>query len=145
MKVIYPVLFYEEENGGYSVFVPDLNNVATDGSNLEEALEMAKDLIAGVVLDTVEEGKKIPPQSNIEDISFKKFEDWLNIDDWKYKSRFKTYIIVDIDEYAKKWGKQLAKKTVNIPQWLNTLAENQNVNFSRTLEDALMEKVFRDE
>jgi len=24
MKVIYPVLFYEEKEGGYSVFVPDL-------------------------------------------------------------------------------------------------------------------------
>ena len=26
MKGIYPVLFYEEKEGGYSVFVPDLEN-----------------------------------------------------------------------------------------------------------------------
>ena len=45
MKVIYPVLFYEESNGSYSVFVPDLNkalitNVSTCGSNLKEAITM---------------------------------------------------------------------------------------------------------
>ena len=43
MKVIYPVLFYEESNGSYSVFVPDLEkelnvSASTCGSNLEEAM-----------------------------------------------------------------------------------------------------------
>ena len=43
MKVIYPVLFYEEKEGGYSVFVPDLQkalntSASTCGSTLEEAL-----------------------------------------------------------------------------------------------------------
>ena len=56
MKVIYPVLFYEEDDGKYSVFVPDLQNSSTCGSNLEEAMEMAEDLIAGIVLDEMEEG-----------------------------------------------------------------------------------------
>lgn len=51
MKVIYPVLFYEEKEGGYSVFVPDLQNAATCGETLEEAMNMAEDLIAGLVLD----------------------------------------------------------------------------------------------
>lgn len=51
MKVIYPVLFYEEKEGGYSVFVPDLQNHSTCGSTLEEAMSMAEDLIAGIVLD----------------------------------------------------------------------------------------------
>ena len=51
MKVIYPVLFYEEKEGGYSVFVPDLKNNSTCGSTLEEAMTMAEDLIAGIVLN----------------------------------------------------------------------------------------------
>ena len=55
MKVIYPVLFYEEKKGGYSVFVPDLDNKTTCGGTLEEAMSMAEDLIAGIVLDEMEE------------------------------------------------------------------------------------------
>ena len=33
MKVIYPVLFYEEKEGGYSVFVPDLQKALNKDRN----------------------------------------------------------------------------------------------------------------
>ena len=43
MKVIYPVLFYEEKSGAFSVFVPDLEkalncSASTCENTLEEAL-----------------------------------------------------------------------------------------------------------
>lgn len=44
MKVIYPVLFYEEKENGYSVFIPDLDNASTCGATLQEAMEMAEGL-----------------------------------------------------------------------------------------------------
>ena len=64
MKVIYPVLFYEESNESYSVFVPDLQrelntNASTCGSNLEEAMTMAEELIAGIILDEMEQNNRI--------------------------------------------------------------------------------------
>lgn len=143
MKVIYPVLFYEEEKKGYSVFVPDLQNVSTCGDTLEEAMKMAEDLIAGLVLDTIEEGSKLAKASRIEDVSFELLEEKLDIKDWKYVSKFKTYIAVDVDAFAEKWGKELIKKTVNIPKWINTKAEELKINFSKTLEEALLQKIYR--
>ena len=150
MKVIYPVLFYEEKEGGYSVFVPDLekavtSNASTCGNTLEEAMYMAEDLIAGLVLDEMEEGKKIPKASKIEDVTFDEVEEKLDIENWDYISKFKTYIAVDISAFAEKWGKQLVKKTVNIPQWVNTKAEEMKINFSKTLEDALLQKIYKEE
>lgn len=150
MKVIYPVLFYEEKEGGYSVFVPDLekainSNASTCGNTLEEAMYMAEDLIAGLVLDEMEEGKKIPVASKIEDVTFDETEEKLDIEDWNYVSKFKTYIAVDISAFAEKWGKQLVKKTVNIPQWVNTKAEEMKINFSKTLEEALLQKIYKEE
>ena len=144
MKVIYPVLFYEEKENGYSVFVPDLNNSTTCGSTLEEAMCMAEDLIAGIILDEMEEGNKIPKASKIENITFEKLEIELDVKDWDYVSKFKTYIVVDIDLFAKKWGKELVKKTVNIPKWINTRAEEMRINFSKTLEEALLQKIYKD-
>ena len=149
MKVIYPVLFYEEKEGDYSVFVPDLEkalntNASTCGSNLEEAMYMAEDLIAGLILDEMEEGNKIPKASKIEEVSFDELEKSLEIDNWDYVSKFKTYIVVDISAFAEKWGKQLVKKTVNIPKWVNTKAEELKINFSKTLEEALLEKIYKD-
>ncbi len=148
MKVIYPVLFYEEKDGGYSVFVPDLekalNTTATTcGSTLEEAMEMAEDLIAGLLLDEMEEGNQIPKASKIENISFEEFEKRLDIKNWDYISKFKTYISVDISSFAEKWGKELIKKTVNIPKWINTKAESLKINFSKTLEEALLQKIYK--
>ena len=45
-----------------------------------------------------------------------KLEEKLDIEDWDYISKFKTYIAVDISSFAEKWGKELVKKTVNIPK-----------------------------
>ena len=148
MNVIYPTLFFEEKNGDYSVFVPDLEhslncNASTCGKNLEEAIYMAKDLIAGLILDEMEKGNKIPVASKIEKISINKYEKELDIPDWDYVSKFKTYVIVDISSFAKKWGKDLVKKTVNIPKWLNTKAEALKINFSKTLEEALLERIYK--
>lgn len=144
MKVIYPVLFYEEKEGGYSVFVPDFNNASTCGSTLEEAMYMAEDLIAGLVLDEMEQGNKIPQESKIENISYEELEKDLDIENWDYVSKFKTYISVDVSAFAEKWGKELVKKTVNIPKWVNTKAEELKINFSKTLEEALLQKIYRE-
>ena len=142
MKVIYPVLFYEEKENGYSVFIPDLDNASTCGTTLQEAMEMAEELIASVVLDDMEEEDRIPKASNIEEVSFDKLENSLDIEDWDYVSKFKTYIAVDISLYAEKWGKELVKKTVNIPKWVNTKAEELKINFSKTLEEELLKKIY---
>lgn len=144
MKVIYPVLFYEEKEGGYSVFVPDLNNASTCGETLENAMYMSEDLIAGLILDEMEEGNKIPQPSKIENVSFDELEKNLDIENWDYISKFKTYIVVDISSFAEKWGKELVKKTVNIPKWVNTKAEEMKINFSKTLEEALLEKIYKE-
>lgn len=148
MKVIYPVLFYEEKEAGYSVFVPDLaralnTSASTCGSTLEEAMAMAEDLIAGLILDEIEEGNKIPKATRIEDVSFEKLEKEIDLESTDYTSKFKTYIVVDISAFAEKWGKELVKKTVNIPKWINTKAEELKINFSKTLEEALLEKIMK--
>ena len=130
--------------GGYSVFVPDLDNASTCGSTLEEAMSMSEDLIAGLILDKMEESIKIPKASKIEHITFEELEEKLDIENWDYISKFKTYIAVDLSLFAEKWGKELIKKTVNIPKWVNTKAEDLKINFSKTLEEALLQKIYKD-
>ena len=93
------------------------------------------------VLTKIEEGESVPEPSSIEDVSFEKLEEYLEIENWDYVTKFKTYIRVDISAFAEKWGKQLVKKTVNIPKWVNTKAEELKINFSKVLEEALLEKI----
>ena len=105
---------------------------------------MAEDLIAGLILDEMEEGNKIPKASKIENVLFDEIESNIEIEDWDYVSKFKTYVVVDINSFAEKWGKELIKKTVNIPKWVNTKAEELKINFSKTLEEALVEKIYKE-
>ena len=57
---VYEVVLCPEQDGGYSVFVPELPSVATQGETREEALEMAKEAIEGYLEATSDEGAPIP-------------------------------------------------------------------------------------
>ena len=45
MKLVYPIILYpmEEHEGGYTVEVPDLPGCVTEGHDLADALDMARD------------------------------------------------------------------------------------------------------
>ena len=92
----------------------------------------------------MEENNKIPQSSKIEEVTFEALEKSIDLEKWDYVSKFKTYISVDITAFAEKWGKELIKKTVNIPKWVNTKAEILKINFSKTLEEALLQKIYKE-
>ena len=64
MLSMYPACFFKEENG-YSVIFPDLDDLATCGENLEEAMTMAVDCLAGYLYTLKQEGKKAPKPSSV--------------------------------------------------------------------------------
>ena len=125
MKLVYPVCFYLEEDGRYSVDVPDLPGCVTQGDNLADAIEMAVDAASGWILSTLEDGEEVPSPSKIEDVTL------------AYENGMINYVMLDMDSYAEKYGDKAIRKNLTIPAWLNTLAERHDVNFSRVLQDAL--------
>ena len=44
-KYVYPAVFTQEAEGGYSINFPDLPNCFTSAPTLEEGLEMAADVL----------------------------------------------------------------------------------------------------
>jgi predicted RNase H-like HicB family nuclease len=56
----YDVMLVPEAEGGFSVFVPDLPSVATQGETVEEALDMARDTIEGYLEIMRDEGWPVP-------------------------------------------------------------------------------------
>lgn len=132
MKLVYPANFYYEEDGGYSVEVPDLLGCVTQGDNLEEAMEMAQDAALGWILTAIEEEEEIPIPSQIEQIKLQE------------KDGFKTLLLLDIDQYTERYGtKKSVKKTLTIPEWLNKRAEKIGINFSQVLQESLLNKIVK--
>lgn len=130
MKLIYPACFYPCEVGGYTVVFPDLPGCVTEGDTLAEAMEMAIDASSGWLLASAEENKQLPKASDIKNV----------IPD-EYENGFVSLIGVDLDEYSQKHGNKAIKKTLTIPAWLNTIAEENNVNFSQVLQSALKDQL----
>ena len=56
----YEVVLSPEPEGGFSVFVPELPSVATQGDTRDEALAMAKEAIEGYLELMEEEGWEVP-------------------------------------------------------------------------------------
>ncbi len=133
MLSIYPACFYKEKSGGYSVIFPVLD-IATCGDTLDEAMEMAVDCLAGYLYDAHIEKLDVPPAPEMSEID-------VNAEYDEYECAFVNLVSVDVQEYAKKHFNHSVKKTLTIPEWLNTKAVEQGINFSAVLQKALMNEL----
>lgn len=129
MLTMYPACFYKEKEGGYSVIFPVLG-IATCGNDLNEAMNMAIDCLAGYIYDLQINKEPVPAPPALESID-------VNAEYDEYESAFVNMVAVDVDEYAKKHFERSVKKTLTIPSWLNDLAIENGVNFSQVLQNAL--------
>lgn len=125
-KIFYPAVFTKEDNG-YWVKFPDLPGCFTEGDSISEAYEMAQEAM-GLWLETENRTFNYPEASDITGIRTAENE---------------QIVLVEFDpiEYLKRTNSKSVKKTLTIPEWLNTLAEEQNVNFSQVLQNALKENL----
>ena len=126
MKLYYPAIFISDGDG-YTVEFPDLPGCVTQGDSFEEAFEMAEDAASGWILTSIEDGEDVPPPSPVQKIDS--------------EVGHVNYIALDIDEYAKKYSTKSIKKTLTIPEWLNTMAEKAGINFSQELQRAVKERL----
>lgn len=137
MLSVYPACFFIEDTS-YSVIFPDLNDLATCGSDMKEAMTAAVDCLAGYLYCAEQEGEELSPPSDMASIDLKKIAEELDI---SAEGAFINIVSVDVSAYAKEHFERAVKKTLTIPSWLNKAALEQNVNFSFVLKEALIAKV----
>ena len=125
MQYVYPAIFTKEDTG-YSVAFPDVDGCFTSGETLSEAIYMAEDALNLMLMVKEDAGESVPAPSDIHGIRYGENE-------------LVTLIRADTMEYRKLYGKQAVKKTLSIPAWLNTAAEQKGLNFSAVLQAALKE------
>ncbi len=124
-RVLYPVIFEKSEEY-YLVTVPDLN-IQTQGIDMLDAINMARDLISLWVMDMEDLGRELPAAGSVSYVL--------------PTNAIVSYVDADIAEYRKKYGTKIVKKNCTIPAWLNTKAEELGINFSKTLQEALLQKI----
>jgi len=127
-KYVYPAVFTKEDDGKYSVVFKDLEGCYTCGDNIEHAIEMAEDALALVLYGYESDGREIPAPSDPKTIQVNSNE-------------FVNYVKCDTLEYRKMYNNRSVRKNVTLPEWLNEEAEALELNFSKILQEALLQKV----
>lgn len=122
MKATYPIILKPEKKG-YTVFIPDFE-INTQGKDLTEAIEMARDAIGLMGIDLEDDNEAIPTPSTMDSIKLK-------------ESEVTSLVDVDFAEYRRKNEIKTVKKNCSLPSWLCFEAEKAHINFSQVLQNAL--------
>lgn len=118
------VAIFDYAKDGISISFPDLPGCLSCADTTEEAIKNAEEVLGLVLYDMEQEKEEIPNPTALENIKCKSNQKPMLINVWM------PLVRNELDE-------QSVKKTLTIPQWLNKLAERENVNFSKVLQSAL--------
>ena len=124
MKNAYPVIMTQGKES-IVVFIPDFN-INTQGKDVPDAIEMARDAIGLMGIDMQDNGESLPKSSSITSVQAE-----------APSGAIVSLVDVDFSEYRRKNDMRVVKKNCTIPSWLNFEAEKAGVNFSAVLQAAL--------
>ena len=124
---VFPAIFTYEEDG-ISIEFPDLPGCLSCADTTEEATKMAKEALALHLYGMEEDNDEIPNDTPINNLTL-------------LKNQIPTLIEVYMPLFRTAIENQSIKKTLTIPQWLNKIAEQNNINFSQVLQNALKEQL----
>lgn len=133
MKTVYPVIFTKTDECCL-VEVPDLE-ILTQGTDMENAIEMARDAISITIVSLEDNKQDVPDPSDVYSIDV---EGGTFADEGK---SILSMVDVDTDDYRKKIDIKPVKIKVSLPSWLNYEVNEAGINVSRFLQDALIEKL----
>ncbi len=132
MKGIYPVIFTQTKDS-ILVEVPDME-ILTEGKNLADAIETARDAIGLKGISIEDENMVLPFPTKMKDIDIGKgtFA--------KEGESFLSLVDIDFEVYRRKVDNKMVRRNVTLPNWLNLAAEKEGINVSKVLQEALQEK-----
>ena len=123
MKKAYPVILSRGEKF-IVAYVPDFE-INTQGADIADVIEMARDAIGVVGIDMEDDGESLPEPTAVSSVKADSAADIV------------TLVDVDFGEYRRRNDMRAVKKNCTIPSWLNFEAEKAGVNFSAILTAAL--------
>jgi len=121
----YPAIFNYAADG-ISIEFPDLPGCLPCAKSDEEAFKNAKEALGLHLFGMEQDEDFIPEASSVADLK-------------PGENEVIALIEVFMPAVRDKMNNQFVKKTLSIPAWLNRRAEQEQVNFSRVLQEGLKE------
>lgn len=125
----FPAIFSYEPDG-IAIEFPDLPGCLSCADNNDEAVFMATDALSLRLYSDECDGSPIPEPSNV-----------LELKKHLAENEVVTLIRLSMPAVRAKFNERSISKTVTLPAWLLHDGREADINFSQTLQDALMEKL----
>lgn len=127
----YTAIFSYEKDGVHVVF-PDLPGCITFGVDEEEAVRMAREALALHIYGMEQDREAIPQPSPLQTLA-----------EQEELQKNEMFFLVEafMPSFREKQNKRFVKKTLSIPYWMNAEAERIGLNFSQTLQNAIVQKL----
>ena len=129
-KYVFPAIFDYSDPVAISISFPDFPGCYSDGDDNEHALSMARDALGGRLYILDRDGEAIPEPSDI-----------TKLNATLKPMQAVTLIDVNMQVFSEMVKSRSVNKMCTIPEWLLDEGKEAGINFSQTLQDALMEKL----
>lgn len=127
MKNVYPIILTPQDDF-IVVTIPDFE-ANTQGVDMGEAMDMARDAIGLLGITLQDEGRPLPESTPLDQVK------------GEYEGDVVTLVDIDFAEYRRRNDMKTVKKNCTIPSWLNYAAEQAGLNFSSLLAEAIKQKL----
>ena len=129
-KYVFPAVFDYSETPGISISFPDFPGCLSEADDNEQAISMARDALGGRLYTLDRDGENIPEPS-----------DPVKLIATLEPMQTVTLIDVNMQVFCEMVKSRSVNKMCTIPEWLLDEGKEASINFSQTLQDALMEKL----
>ena len=134
MKEAYPVCLIEDtKENGILVYVPGFE-IHTEGTDLYDAIQMARDAISLKVADLELDEKEIPVPMTYEEGFAKVSKEYGCLE------RIMTYVDINTESYLSRLKNKSVRKNCSIPVWMDDEVKKYGINCSKVLQNALAMK-----
>lgn len=127
-QVTYQGVFEPAEGNGFSVYFPDLPGCTSCGATLHEAQRNAQDALGLHLYGLEQDGDQIPAPSAVPEIDPETAAGYLVCPVTVFPSLVRDEL-----------NNRRVKTNVTIPAWVRELAQEQGLNCSKLLEEAILD------
>ena len=124
MEYVFPATFSKNTDASYTVTYVDLPGCISEGKSLGNAIDMAKSALEQWLTFLLEEGRGLPTASDIRSVSCA-------------PDQFATLICAVVR------NGRAVRRTVSLPEWIDSDASKAGMSLSKVLQEALQLKLER--
>lgn len=123
---VYPAVFARESSGAVRITFPDFPELMVCAGDWQSGMEQAQEQLALAIIDRLDGGAALPESRE---------------PDRAADGEELVYLHIWLPYFRSNVREVYVKKSVTIPQWLDTLARNSGINFSAALVKGIKEEL----